>query len=231
MVALLLLSALASAEPPPAESVSDENALLSSVYPSVEFSLAVGSQTWVPSLSFNALYAFGREKKFHAGLGLRASAFLGYGHSLTYSTADAGLIENGQINTLSFSGMKTFSFNAVLHLKYRAIPKLEFGLNIDLIGVGFGGPGVGSYAATDPAQSGPQQARPATFNLLLGGNRDRGQLNSEFYVGYSLAPDWWVRAGFSHFFSEVQSDIPRDFGNNRFRHIANLLFVSASHQL
>lgn len=104
-------------------------------------------------------------------------------------------------------------------------------MNIDLVGFGFGGPRTGWYEATDPTQSGAEQASPSALNLLLGGTRDRGQLNSEFYVSYTLTPDWRLRAGLSHFFSEVTTDNAKDFGNRRFRLIRNLFFLAGAYTI
>ncbi len=65
----------------------------------------------------------------------------------------------------------------------------------------------------------------SSFNLLKGGNPDRGQLDSEFFLAYWWSDRWAVRAGFSHFLSEYTTANRLDFGNDRYRHGANLGFV------
>ena len=48
------------------------------------------------------------------------------------------------------------------------------------------------------------EIKPSSFNLLLGGAKDLGTLNSEFYAGYKIHNRIGIRAGYSFFFSEVK---------------------------
>ncbi len=223
LVCALLISFSAGAEdaPPP---LPAEPAAAPLMYKAVELTVGAVSQRWAPSFSFNAFYGFGRNQRFHMGFGLRASAFLG-GSGLAYTTADAVLIRDGKTQTLSLDAARTFSVNAVLHFKYEIAPRWELGMNVDLIGLGVGGPQIGTYKGTS------QQVRPSGFNLLLIGNSNKGQLNAELYAAFAIAPDWWVRAGYSQMTSEVKSDATLDFGNRRFRLSSDLFFLSASYRI
>lgn len=200
-------------------------AVPSANYQTVELSVAGMSGNWANALSWNAFYSFGVERRFFVGFGIRLGSFWG-GQGLAYRTAESSLIDQGNVTALVMTGAQTHSLNAVIQLRYQVVKRLELGLNIDLIGVGFGGPSIGEYEAASS-----QQARAASFNLLLGGNRDKGQLVSEFYAGFWITSHWGVRAGYSRLVSEVRTDAVLDFSNSRFRYTADLLFLSTAYKL
>ena len=190
----------------------------------VDAAVGAGSSTWTGAVSWNPSYGLGHSRRFRIGLGVRLASFFG-GDDLSYTTADATLIKQDRVNMLAISGARTNSLNLELQLKYRFLERVEAGFDIDLLGAGFGKATTGSYRSTDPAFSGAQRADVSSFNLLKGGSPDRGELDSEFFFAY-----WWsdrqaVRAGFSHFLSEYTTVNRLDFGNDRYRHSANLGFV------
>ncbi|MBC8084832.1 MAG: hypothetical protein H7Z21_16665, partial [Hymenobacter sp.] len=47
---------------------------------------------------------------------------------------------------------------------------------------------------------------PTRGNLLLGGSRDRGSLNSEFYLAAALPRGLGLRAGWSHIVTGYETD-------------------------
>lgn len=67
--------------------------------------------------------------------------------------------------------------------------------------------------------------RPVTGNLLLGGRRDRGSLNSELYAAVALSRGLSVRVGYSHIVTAYQSDA------DRYRRFRNLAALGLSYQL
>lgn len=164
------------------------------------------------------------------GLGVRVASYFGR-DNVSFSTADAGLIRSNRTNILSISGAQTNSVNLSFHLKGEILPGFELGFDIDLIGFGFGNSRVGIYNSTDASLAGPQAAHASSFNVFLGGKPDREQLDSEFYAAYWLNDHWALRAGFSHFISEYTTDNALDYGNNRFRHSANLGFIAVAYRL
>ncbi len=195
-----------------------------------DVAVAAVEQRWVTSLGFAAHYGFGGSQKFRMGFGVRYSTFWA-GRSIPFSTADYALADSNQVSTLQMSNTQTHSINAVLHVRYDVHPGWQLGMNFDLIGFGFGPPQVGQYTSSDPALSGPQQARASAFNLFLGGSRNRGQLLSEFYFAHWPSAQWGLRVGYSAFVSEVRTDVPRDFGSSRYRAWSDLFFVGASYRL
>ncbi len=193
----------------------------------VDLAAGVASERKSGALAVYQLFGAGLLDGLSVGAGARFSAFLG-GRRLGYTSADATLISQNQVNTLTIDIARTYSVNAAGYVEYEPLgvaPGLALGFNIDLVGFGFGNRVVGSYAATDPALAGAQGASASGFNVLLGGKPDRGQLNSELYLAYRLA-GWAVRAGLSHFISEYTADRALDLGNDRFRISSNILFVS-----
>ena len=190
----------------------------------LDLAAGVGSSKWTGAASWNPSYGLGASRRVRVGLSIRLASFLG-GNDLGYKTADASLIKENRVTTLVISGARTYSLNLELQLKYRLTQRVEAGFDIDLLGVGFGQSTAGRYRSADPSLSGAQRADVSSFDLLKGGNPDRGQLDSEFFLAYWWSDRWAVRAGFSHFLSEYTTVSRLDFGNDRFRHGANLGFV------
>lgn len=193
----------------------------------LDAALGFGSTARTGALSWNLLYGIGSSRRAKLGLGVRFASFAGK-DAVAYTTADAALIRDGRINTLRVSDARTNSLNVAFQVKYQLTDRLEAGFDIDLIGAGFGSARTGSYASTRAALAGPQPADASSFNNLRGGKPDRGQLDSEFFLGYWLSERWGVRVGFSHFLSEYTTVAALDFGNRRYRHSANLGFVALS---
>lgn len=191
----------------------------------LDLAVGAGSSKATGALSWNHFRGFGESRRLKVGLGLRLASFFG-GQDLAYSTADAGLIKQNKLNTLSVSGARTHSINLEFQIKYRLLRKVEAGFDIDLVGVGFGPAKTGDYVSNSPAFSGPQRAEVSSFDLLKGGNPDRGQLDSEFFLAYWWSDRWAIRAGFSHFRSEYTTARPLDFANDRYRHEPNLGLVA-----
>lgn len=195
-----------------------------------DFSFGLGSGKGVFSVSWEAKYGFFQDKKLKAGFGPRFSGFWG-GSEIPYTTAQADLIRDQLINTFDLSAVKTYSFNLAFHIDYTPFERFKFGFNIDLIGFGFGSSFQGNYHSIDNSLAGYQTGKASSWNLLLGGKPDRGQLNSEFFVAYEVNPSLWVKLGLTHFISEVTSDRLLDFGNDRFRVSSTLVFLGVTQVL
>lgn len=180
-----------------------------------------------PTLSYAPMLTlFG--DRLRVGLGARFSAYVD-DHRVAYPNGDAHLLAIGANNTLTVDGPRNHAFNVVFAASVRILRGLEAGLDIDLIGVGFGPEITGSYAGTDPAFAGPQQASPSRFDLLLFGTHDYGQLDSEFFLAYWFG-SWGVRAGVSHMSTEYTTTRPLDAGNDRFRTSATRFFLAGGYR-
>jgi len=168
------------------------------------------------------------DRRLNVGVGARFSSYFGSG-GVDYPNGDARLLGIGARNTLNVDAPRTFALNAMFAVSARIVAGLEVGMNIDLLGGGFGSSVSGAYAGADPALAGPQRASPTRFNLLLLGRHDRGQLDSEFFASYWFGP-WGVRAGASHMSTEYTTGRQLDAGNDRFRASATRFFIAAGHR-
>jgi hypothetical protein len=182
---------------------------------------AVAAVSYAPSLSLF-------DRRLNVGLGARFSSYFD-GGGVAYPNGDASLLAAGANNTLTVARPRNYAVNVMFAASVRLHRGLEAGLNIDLLGVGFGPEVTGSYAGTDPRFNGPQQASPTRFNLLLFGRHDRGQLDSEFFLAYWF-DSWGIRAGVSHMSTEYTTSRKLDAGNDRFRASATRFFVAGGHR-
>jgi hypothetical protein len=120
-------------------------------------------------------------------------------------------------------------FDSRAALSVRLVGGFELGTNVDVIGGGLGPSVTGSYAGADPRFAGAQRASPTTFNLLLLGKHDRGQLDSEFFAAYWFG-QWGLRVGVSHMSTEYTTSRSLDAGNDRLRASATRFFVAAGYR-
>jgi len=158
------------------------------------------------------------------GLGTRVSSFYVFGKT-PYTTADASLIGAGRVTTLEINRALTFSANLAFTVLYPLSEKWELGMNIDVVGFGFGSGRDGLYTGQGSSLNGTQQASPSSFNALLGGRTDRGQLDSEFFVVYRFS-DFSFRTGWKHFVSEYTTTSSLEDGNRRFRRSSDSIFAA-----
>ncbi len=189
------------------------------------FDAAVGlGSGFSTALSWSHLHGLGRKKKLKIGYGLRMTNY--FGMSQNYKTAPADLIAAKQTEEIQFLSAQTNSVNATLNLQYSFSKRVEVGFNIDAFGFTFGGEQT-AYQASGALV----KASPTLGNLLLIDKNDRGSLNSEFYVRYWLSPQFAIRGGFSHLFSEYTTNTKLAYQNDRYRLITNLGFVAFTFRL
>jgi len=82
-----------------------------------------------------------------------------------------------------------WSLNLMVSAELRVPGPFEVGANLDLAGVAIG----------ESRAAGAERLRPARGSLFLYGDRDRGSLNSEYYLSLLLGRGLRVRAGASHY--------------------------------
>jgi hypothetical protein len=181
----------------------------------------VAAVSYAPSVSLF-------DRRLNVGLGPRLSSYFD-GAGVAHPNGDADLLAAGARNTLTVSEPRNYAFNLMFGISARIHRGLEVGLNIDLLGVGFGPEVTGTYAGADPSFRGPQRASPTRFNLLLLGRHDHGQLDSEFFLAYWFG-SWGVRTGLSHMSTEYTTSRKLDAGNDRFRASATRLFLAGGHR-
>jgi hypothetical protein len=216
----LLLPAAAQAT---AENLEADHSIF---FQQVDVSFAVPSGV-TASLSYTPTFRlFGR--RLNAGIGGRFSSFFG-GQGVVFPNGDAALIAAGAKDTLTVDQPRSFALNLMFAVSVRLFAGLEAGMNIDLLGVGFGPSVTGRYAGSEPGSAGPQEASPSRLNLLLLGRHDHGQLDSEFFAAYWF-DSWGVRVGVSHMSTEYTTSRPLDGNNDRFRASATRAFAALAYR-
>lgn len=193
---------------------------------SIDLNIGWGQDVFSHALSWHRTHGITANNKLRVGYGLRFSGL--YGTDLKYSTAPAKLTKDeANIDTITLSNPTTMGLNAAIYLEYQFSPKFVVGFNIDAIGVGFG-----STSETSVSQGNSiVDAKPTSFNVLLVGDNDIGQLKSELYLSYFLNPKWRLNAGLDLTFSEYTTSVKLRNDNDRFRNKANFIFIGASYNL
>ncbi len=179
----------------------------------------------------------GKRDRWEAGLGLRLTS--GFGKDKEYITSGPAKYTRGNTtpfviafasqlpenwDTLTIKKVNVYALNISGNLAYNFTEKWGIGLNIDLIGVSFG-PGSESILESNKVKT-TDEAKPATFNVLLTGDHDIGSLNSEFFIKYKFNDQWGARAVYQFLFTEYETTtIEQTFfdgaKNDRFRNKAN----------
>ena len=203
----------------------------------------VGSGQFASALSWSHYHPIGKNKRFKVGYGLRLTNY--FASDPDYVTAPAKYTSgkqsivalfteniNANLDTVNFTKAQVNFLNAGVYLAY-TLPvlhdRLELGVNIDAIGLSFGGKQGGTF--TSGNRNAAVQAKPTAFNLLLVSDSDLGSLNSEWYVRYWLTKKWAIKAGYEFLFTEYKTDtkvqqLPNSSDtNDRFRNKAKMFML------
>ncbi len=178
------------------------------------FTVNAGASSFANSFAWAHYTGLGKARRFRIGYGLRLTNF--FGSDLEYITAPAKYTSgrqsiaalfsqniNANIDTVSFSGAQVNFLNAGIYLSY-ILPywknRFELGVNIDALGVSFGGRRQSVY------KNNTVSAKPTVFNLLLISDSDKGSLNSEWYISYRATSKLAVKAGYEFLFTEYTTN-------------------------
>ncbi|WP_162344055.1 hypothetical protein [Cyclobacterium salsum] len=197
----------------------------------IDLALGMGeSSSFSYALSWNTSYGLFSSNKFRMGYGIRFSGFTG--SELNYITAPADLTgDDATIDTLLVNSPHSMGLSALITLQYQFSSKFKLGFNIDVIGVGFGSTDDSRFISSENTGQYPQtlESSPSSFNLLLGGDNDLGQLKSEFYIAYALSEKTWLRGGMDMTFTEYTTSQELTNANDRFRYKPVLVFLAVSY--
>lgn len=119
---------------------------------------------------------------------------LGSGVRFSYYAGESSQFRNPGATTPSLTvelpiEPSVWGINLMVSAQGRLVGSLAGGANIDLGGV----------AAGPVRQAGGVELRPARGSVLLLGERDRGSLNSEFFLALPLGACLELRGGLSHY--------------------------------
>lgn len=165
-------------------------------------SLSTNGELTAVSLNGTQYWGFGnKNRRFKVGAGLRLTS--GFGNdNLQYITAPAELTaDEATIDSLLLEGTQTNALNVFLALRYDFTERWGAEFNIDLAGFSFGGEKTGTLSYSDGFAL-ATDATPTAGNVLLVGDNDIGNLNSEFLLTYRYKSNWRFKAGAMFIFNE-----------------------------
>jgi hypothetical protein len=205
-----------------------------------DLSAAFGQDQGTVAASYIYNWKLGKKKRLELGLGGRWTTY--YGTKKEFVTAGpASLtrtftvpflivfsgIREENLDTLTVQRPLVNAINLSFNLGYNITPKWYAGINIDVIGASFGRESNAVLASYGTTQTEPA-AKPTGFNLLLTGDHDRGNLNSELFVRYRAGKRWTAKLLYQFFFAEYTTQnlaqvAPDGTEVDRFRNKANLI--------
>ncbi len=214
----------------------------------VDLSGTVGSSQGSVAASYVHNWRIGKKRRFEMGIGGRWTTYFGsqkdfitagpakYTRSFTvpFIIFFAGQQE-ANFDTLTIKRPLTNSLNLTANMGYHINSKWYLGFNIDVIGFTVGRKTAGALTSQGTTTI-DGNVKPASFNVLLTGDHDRGSLNSEFFVKYALTSRIHLKAIYQYLFVEyktgqVKQVIPNGPLNDRFRNKANNFGLGVAYQL
>ncbi len=203
----------------------------------LDLAATAGSSQGSAAASYVYTWKIGKKKKLEAGLGARFTSM--FGKKVDFITAPAKISRSNTTPFLIvFAGQETAnwdtltvqrpfvnSLNLSANFGYNFSSRWSAIFNIDLIGFGFGRKSSAILTSNGVTRTEPN-AKPAGFNVLLTGDLDYGNLNSEFSIKYKLNDRWSVRGIYQFLFTEyktstIKQTAPDGTQVDRFRNKAN----------
>ncbi len=208
----------------------------------IDATFAIGDQQGSLSVLFLTKHSIGSAKKFHLGLGIRYTGYLGLNRYFitapailtSGSTSPLILFQDNiskNIDSLIVKSSFSHSINAAINFDYQISKTFQVGFNIDLIGFSFGNTSAANYI--NGFQGKNTTASPTQFNILLISDNDRGSLNSEFYGKYSINDKWGIKLAAQFLFIEYTTatkvqTVPQE--NDRFRYKSLLPSIGVTYK-
>lgn len=186
-------------------------------------SVAIGSGiTTLSGAAARSVYV-GTSDRFRVGLNIRATAASTNGFNL--APVDPRGAIGPTTDTLSVSGT-VLTLNLGVNARIDITERLYAGLNLDMFGATTGPRENGAYRATPGGTAKAVSTKPTGANIFAGGTGDRGSLNSEFFLAWTLNDRTALRGGLSHQLVEYDVNVEDvTSAASKFRRYANLVFV------
>ncbi|MEO5685083.1 MAG: hypothetical protein ABIQ88_20735 [Chitinophagaceae bacterium] len=205
----------------------------------------VGESQGTAAASYVYNWRLGKKRKWEAGLSLRYTGYFGVKKDFTTApgrlargTTTPFLIvfaeqKTENWDTLTVQRPFVNSVNLAANFGYNFNARWSLGFNIDLVGFSFGRTTSGILTSNGVTRTEPA-AKPTSFNALLTGDNDYGNLNSEFFLKYKLAQRWGIKAVYGFYFAEyktntIKQTAPDGTLVDRFRVKANTLGLGVSY--
>lgn len=217
IIALLALTARAAAQEDPGAQQPRRGPVQRATR-SAGFAFGSGEQTTLFAASIGWDHSLTRLPRAQVGYGVRLN--LVSGSTQNFTEADPN-IPPAQRASILIEDPLLVAVNFFAQAQFALLAGVAAGFNIDAIGIGFGPSRVGvpSTGATADSTVSAQH-----FNLLQGGIRDRGSLNSEFYVAFRVRARVAIRVGFAHAVSGYE--VSRAGGGRKYQRFVTFPFVA-----
>lgn len=190
----------------------------------IDLSTAIGEGVLVSSLQWDKLFPIALKKRIKIGFGTRMN-IANYWDKSFYTAPPQRI--NNSFDTLTMAHQTVFFFNLQFLAEVALLKWWDVGMNIDLVGISWGARTIGNYYSTASGYSGTSQtALPENLNLMLFGNNDFGNLNSQFYFRFWPSDKVFVKAGMSLATFTILTDAALNNGNSRFHAGSYMGFVS-----
>lgn len=196
------------------------------------------------SVAIGHNWDLGKKNRFAVGTGIRFTSYVG--SEQFYITAPARLTSGStgplvifkknieaNIDSFRIESPHVVAVNLFINLRLRISANIHAGFNIDAIGFSFGKRKSGTYINQTENRVVSEQARPTAFNLLLVSDNDRGSLNSELYLTYSIHARWSLKIAAAFLFTEYTTDTDVQQNpetNDRFRNKSLMLAFGVTHR-
>lgn len=183
-----------------------------------DFGLAFGDIARVQSAGLVNIKAYTKSQRLLIGYGIRA-AYSGGDEIRHYSSGGSGP------DTLKVKPVGIVSVNFGVHAGWKFSDDIELGTNIDIFGLSYGPRRTADLrSGTLGVSSGSQGAEPTWGNLFLAGD-DKGTLNSEVFLGYTINSNYKVKLGYSRGWAEYYTPNVLIRGERTFRTGSDMMFL------
>lgn len=179
----------------------------------VEGGITLSSNGDLTTISLNGMQYWGfgnKNRRFKVGAGIRLNSNFG-NDNLEYITADGKLTgDEANLDTVYFEGTQVSAANLFVALRYDFTERFGLEFNIDVAGFSFGAEKEGTLYYNDGAELNITDGTPSAGNVLLIGDNDIGNLNSEMMLSYRYKSNWRFKAGAVYQFNEYMlGTVPR----------------------
>lgn len=190
----------------------------------IDLSTAIGDEVLVSSLQWDKLFPIALKKRIKVGFGVRMNVANYWDKS--FFTAPPQRVNN-TFDTLVMAHQTVYFFNLQFLAEVALLKWWDVGMNIDLVGVSWGARTPAVYYSKSAGFNGTQETvLPENLNLMLFGNNDFGNLNSQFYFRFWPSDKVFIKAGMSLATFTSLSDNPLNNGNSRFHAGSYMGFIS-----
>ena len=183
-----------------------------------DFGLAFGDIARVQSVGAVNTRTYFKSARLSLGYGLRV-AYSGGDEIRHYSDKGSGP------DTLKIKPVGVLSGNVNVQVAWKFSDDIDMGANMDIIGLSYGPNRSGDLRSGTPGiSSGATSASPSWANLFAFGD-DRGTLNSEIYLGYTINPNYKLKLGYMRGWTEYTTANVIIRGERTFRTGNDMVFL------